>query len=109
MPLFQDMCYNTHMSVDETIQTALHSIRSFVPNAKVYLFGSRARNDAQKYSDIDLGILADYRIDSRVMLDMIEKLEEIRSFYPVQIVDLKNVSVDFYKKVMDYAKEIHEQ
>ena len=43
----------------ETIQKAASIIRHISPNADVILYGSQARGDADKDSDIDLLILVD--------------------------------------------------
>lgn len=94
------------MTVDETIEEATHIIKEALPEASVYLYGSRARGDAQEYSDIDIAIsLKDNKINSKELLSIVDKLDQIRSFYPVQLIDLNNVSKDFYKKVIVYAKE----
>ena len=44
------------MDVDTTITEATKRIKSKVPGAKVYLFGSRARENHNERSDIDIAI-----------------------------------------------------
>ena len=95
------------MDVETTIKEATKRIMAKVPTAKVYLFGSRARGDAQKYSDIDIAVEGAEKINVKTFLEMQEELENIDSFYPVQVVDMKNTSEKFYNKVMAYAKEIN--
>lgn len=46
-------------SKQEILQSIMDKIRSIVPNAKVILFGSRARGDERPDSDWDLLILVD--------------------------------------------------
>lgn len=95
------------MDVKTTIIEAARRIKSKVPDAKVYLFGSRARGDAQKFSDIDIAFDKGDKLDSKSFLELQEELENLDTFYPVQIVDMKDTSEKFYKKVMAYAKEIN--
>ncbi len=95
------------MDVNTTIETAVKIIKRRVPTSKVYLFGSRARGDAQKYSDIDIAFDKGSKLDARSFIELQEELEGLDTYYPVQIVDMKDTSEKFYNKVMAYAKEIN--
>lgn len=95
------------MDVNTTIERAARIIKTKAPKAKVYLFGSRSRGDNTKYSDIDIAIEESKKINSKTFIEIQEEIENMNTFYPVQIVDMKNTSEIFYNKVMAYAKEIH--
>ena len=95
------------MDVETTIATAAKIIKQKVPSAKVYLFGSRARGDAQKFSDIDIAFDKEVKLDAKSFLELQEDLDNLDTFYPVQVVDMKDTSEKFYNKVMAYAKEIN--
>ena len=41
---------------DKYIDFIKHTIKSELKNFKLYIFGSRAKNNAKEYSDIDLAI-----------------------------------------------------
>jgi len=44
--------------VDETVERVVAAIRRHMPDARIVLFGSRARGDALKESDIDLIVVS---------------------------------------------------
>ena len=65
---------------------------------KVYIFGSRARGDYVKTSDIDLAIES----DKDVKLRLLSKLEDIRCILKFDVVDLKNIGNE---KLLDNIKK----
>lgn len=54
---------------------------------KVYIFGSRARGDYKKTSDIDLAIEA----KGDLKLRLLNKLEDVRCILKFDVVDLNNI------------------
>lgn len=70
------------------------------PNAKFYVFGSRAKGKYREYSDIDIAIDS-----SDLTLDIKSKLEsdfENSTFpYEVDILDLNNIKEDFKNLIKD--------
>lgn len=62
--LFKYLNYNMKSSREELLKSIKNLLISVVPNGKIILFGSQARDDARKDSDWDLLILLDKnRID----------------------------------------------
>ncbi len=55
----------------------------YLPNTKVVLYGSRARGTKKPYSDIDLCIMSDTPIDSRIMSQLKDAMSE--SYLPVRV------------------------
>jgi uncharacterized protein len=103
--------YIINMTPEETTHNAKGIMKKLLEvngfnDSKIFLFGSRARNEAQKYSDIDLGILSPYKISPSLIFDMQEEIEKEFSLYNVQIVDLQASTKSFREKVLEYAKEI---
>jgi predicted nucleotidyltransferase len=70
------------------------------PAARVYLFGSAARGEACRISDIDVGILPGEPLPSGLLGQIEEALENSRSLYPVDLVDLSTVSDSFRARVL---------
>lgn len=74
---------------------------------KVYLFGSRAKGDFKKESDIDLAIES----NSDIKLRLLNKLEDIRCILKFDVIDLKNIGneklIDNIKKegILIYEKD----
>jgi predicted nucleotidyltransferase len=61
----------------------------------VFLFGSRAENDARSSSDIDVGVWGEEGLPRCVIAEIKEELEESIVPYHVDVVDFSNVSDEF--------------
>lgn len=87
-------------------------ILSHLPNATIYLFGSRARHENTATSDIDLALDNGIKID-RFILSMIkEAIEESQIPFLVDIVDFNSISADlrdqiFKDKIVWYQPHKH--
>jgi len=68
--------------------------------AKVFLFGSRAKGTAGRFSDFDIGILPIDTIPHTVFADLRERIEESSIPYQVDVVDLSQTDDAFKEKVM---------
>jgi uncharacterized protein len=66
----------------------------------VILFGSRARGDYNRVSDIDIGILPEKNLDKRKLVLLNEKIENLNLPYTVDVVDLSKVSKIFREKAL---------
>ncbi|WP_448187693.1 nucleotidyltransferase family protein [Azospirillum sp. sgz301742] len=86
-------------------QRALEKIRRIVFDrlaghpARVYLFGSCARGDAQRWSDIDIAIEPLEPLPPGVRSDIEEDLEESTVPYFVDVVDLSTARPEFRDEV----------
>lgn len=81
------------------------TIKEFLKDKKIriFLFGSRARRDNYIFSDVDIGILTEEKIDKGKISLLREKLENSNIPYKVDLVDLKEVSDDFRKEILKGA------
>ena len=66
-------------------------------NLKIYVFGSRATGKAKKYSDLDVALMSDTKIDGNKMSEIIIKLEDTTIPYKVDVIDLREISETFKK------------
>jgi hypothetical protein len=64
------------MSAQQTNQSIKSTIGSFLPGAKVFLFGSRARGQARMDSDYDLLIITNDTFAPRVKMDWESKIRK---------------------------------
>ena len=71
---------------------AVLTIAEVIRDAEVILYGSRARGEAQKYSDYDLLVL----VDEPVNIDLKEKI--LDQVYPVQLETGRMISFIVYNK-----------
>lgn len=70
---------------------------------KIILFGSRARQDNCRTSDVDVGLIPRGKLNKRKVILLKEKLEDLNIPYKVEIVDFSEVSLDFKKEAMNGA------
>jgi len=73
---------------------------------KVFIFGSRAKGKAKKYSDYDIEILGKKPLPSYLKVLIEEALEESDLPFKVDIVDFFNVSEDFKKVALKNIKKL---
>ncbi len=73
-------------------QKIITLIHSLIPEAKIYLFGSRARGTNQQWSDIDLALDAGKKIERGRIAEMLDILAATDIPYEVDIVDFHNIN-----------------
>ena len=88
------------MSVEERYKKKLISIISkHLPQAKIYLYGSRAREDSRQGSDIDLAVDAGEKINWGILCKITSEIDDSTIPFFVDVSDLYNVSEDFKKTI----------
>lgn len=70
-----------------------------LPNAKIILYGSRARGDFRQGSDIDIALDAGHKIDRLIMSKIAGDLEESKLPICFDVVDFWNVSEDMKNEI----------
>ena len=68
--------------------------------AKAILFGSRARGDARKWSDIDLAIDSKNELPPEILSALREAFEDSNILLNVDVVDLRDASVEIRNAVL---------
>ena len=81
----------------ETQRIVLERLRN-IP-ARVYLFGSHATGEANRFSDIDVAIEPLAELPPDALLDITEALEDSTIPYFVDVVDLSCTSPEFRERV----------
>lgn len=77
-------------------------LKTFLPDASVYVFGSRAKKCAKPYSDLDLAIdLNGEKLDLPMLAKLNSALEETTIPYKIDIVDLNSISREFKKNIQE--------
>lgn len=74
-------------------------INKHLPNAKIYLFGSRARGTHNPGSDIDIAVDTGAPINWSILGELKEDIVESNIPLFVDIVDINNVSEDMKKQI----------
>ena len=68
-------------------------------DVKIYLFGSVARGEIRKASDIDVAVLSAGSLPDGVLSEIREELENSRVPYRVELIDLAKASPGFASHV----------
>lgn len=77
----------------------LEIIQLHLPTAKIYLYGSRARNENRKGSDIDIALDTGNVIDIKIMWKIEEAIEDSTIPFFVDVIDLNNISSKFRERI----------
>ena len=78
----------------------LNIIHKYLPNCKVLLFGSRARNQERAGSDIDLALDNGEKISWGTITKMLIDIDETTLPMSIDLVDLYSVDDEFKKQVL---------
>jgi predicted nucleotidyltransferase len=84
--------------IKETVVTSLKDDK-----VKIVLFGSRARGDNNRCSDVDIGIIPFGKFKEERITLLKEKVENLNIPYKVEIVNLSEVSEEFKTEAMKDA------
>ncbi|HMK33397.1 MAG TPA: nucleotidyltransferase domain-containing protein [Nitrosopumilaceae archaeon] len=75
-------------------------IIKYLPDAKIILYGSRARGDFREGSDIDIALDVGHKIDTVVISKIIGDLEESKLPICFDFVDFCRISEDMQKEIL---------
>ena len=71
---------------------------------EIYLFGSRARGDNLKNSDIDIAI--NVNLSFREKRKLKDKIEKLAGIYSVDLVFLDEINNDLKRKILKEGKKL---
>jgi predicted nucleotidyltransferase len=83
----------------ETKEKIIKIITTFIPDAKIYLFGSRARGTASKWSDIDIALDAGKLLPNVAIDEIISVFQATNIPYKIEIVDFHKVNNDMQESI----------
>ena len=92
----------------EILRLAIEAIVRHLAADRIYLFGSRAKNNAKDHSDFDFAVEA-ARPDRRLERLLMEELDRISGLYHIDVVFLDSVDDSFRKMVLKTGKVVHER
>lgn len=87
------------MGFKESLEFIKKTIRKHLPenDYEIFVYGSRAGSNAQKWSDVDIGIRGEKEVPVRKLALIAEDLENSKIPYKVDVVDFTKTSTDFSK------------
>lgn len=80
---------------DRIIQTIL----KFVPNAKIYLFGSRAKGMHHSTSDIDIAVDNQVALEKSIIPQVKEAIDDLNIPFTVDVVDFCSINENLKKQI----------
>lgn len=86
---------------EKTKQKIIALISTLIPNAKIYLFGSRARGKHSQWSDIDLALDTGEKISHDIVGEIISVLAGTDIPYKIEVVDFHSVSKEMQTSILD--------
>ena len=81
-----------HELDEKTKNKIIAVISALIPQAKIYLFGSRARRTNGPRADIDIALDADHELNQRDVYEITCMFKESFIMYDIDVVDLYQVS-----------------
>jgi len=99
----------THTS-DQTAPaySVARKLQGFSQIERIYLFGSRARGDAQPRSDIDLAIVSP-EADAHVWADICEAVDGADTLLKIDVVRLEEASPELKARIMAEGQLLYER
>ncbi|MDP2359480.1 MAG: nucleotidyltransferase domain-containing protein [bacterium] len=83
-------------------------LRQHAPDREVRVFGSRARGDARRMSDLDLALMGDHPLPLAVLADLREAFAESDLSFRVDLLDWARTSDHFRGLIKEEGIVIHE-
>jgi predicted nucleotidyltransferase len=96
------------LSADEVLTAVSNIIARFLPDARILLFGSRARGDAEQTSDFDFAIDAGSKIPLDAIARIEGEIEELHTLKSVDIVDLNRANPAFKTIILKTGVKIYD-
>lgn len=83
------------------------SITNIIPNAEIFIYGSRVKGKALKYSDVDIAIKCNEEVPFDTMLQLKAFFHDSTFPYMVDIIDLNSISENFKTRIQNDLYKIH--
>jgi predicted nucleotidyltransferase len=97
------------LSADEILSYSANIIASYLPDARVFLFGSRAKGDARETSDFDIAVDAGSKISFGVIARVRDEIDELRTLKSIDIIDLNRVNPKFKTIIYKSGMNIYDR
>ena len=95
----------TTKTAEKEIKNILQKFVDFKKH-NVFIFGSRAKGKARKFSDYDIGVIGKKSLNFKKIAQINEELEESDLPYRVDVVDFSTVSKNFKNIALSKIKKL---
>ena len=79
----------------EHLEIVLALLLKYLPECEVRAFGSRFNKTAKPYSDLDLAVVGQNRLDWRILAELKEAFQESELPFRVDLLDWNAISDEF--------------
>ncbi len=83
-------------------------LRRQIPDRTAYIFGSRVRGRAKKFSDVDLAIEGKTPLTLQLIADLKEAFSSSALPFRIDILDWNRASDEFRRAIQDERQKIYE-
>lgn len=80
---------------DEEKITVLDILNTHLSDTKFWAFGSRVKNTAKNYADLDIAIIQDTLVDLLILSSLEEDFANSNFSFKVDIIDWQRISPEF--------------
>jgi predicted nucleotidyltransferase len=80
-------------------KTIVSIVTKLLPNCRIYLYGSRARQDHSEGSDIDIALDNNAPISWTILAKIREELEESTIPVTIDVVDVHAIDKEFHESI----------
>ncbi|MDR0755321.1 MAG: nucleotidyltransferase domain-containing protein [Puniceicoccales bacterium] len=95
------------IDLDPLIANELKKIlQAYVPECRVFVFGSRVQGNAQKYSDIDLLLQGDCPLSESILEKLRFALSDSNIPINVDVVDVHSLSTQFIQNIQHNKEQL---
>ncbi len=95
------------MNINEIIHHAAVIVDQEIKGKyRLFLFGSRVKENHHERTDIDIGILAETPISTRQLLAIQQKLEQIPTLLKIDFLDFNSIDEEFKQTALKHTREI---
>lgn len=99
-----EFCMDEKRTIDEIVKVLL----SYLQPKRIILFGSRAKQRAEKYADFDIAVEgAD--MDTKLERFIKDKLDEKAGIYTIDLINLDKADKDFRKIILQRGRVLYDR
>lgn len=91
---------------DEELRIIREILARVLPQARVMIYGSRARGTHRRYSDLDLALMTERPLDLSVRAELSEAFSESDLPYRVDILDWASTSQSFRDAIQQDLRDL---
>ncbi|NLK63365.1 MAG: nucleotidyltransferase domain-containing protein [Fusobacteria bacterium] len=85
---------------EEELKYIVDTINKYISNCEIRVFGSRIKGNSKKYSDIDLAIVTEKKIEWCIIGKIKDEFAESELPYRVDVLDWNGIDENF-RKIID--------